>query len=83
MLSLYGTLINITDYKKYIEIDSEKRFGKARIKGSRISVYDVLNWLASGMTKADIISDFPELSVEQINACLAFAANKEQNLLIA
>ena len=83
MLILYGKVINMTDYKKYIEIDSEKRFGKARIKGSRISVYDVLNWLASGMTKADIISDFPELSVEQINACLAFAANKEQNLLIA
>ncbi len=66
------------DFEKYIEINSEKRFGKPVIKGTRISVYDVLFWLSEGMTKKEIIRDFPELNEEQINACLAFAANKEQ-----
>jgi uncharacterized protein (DUF433 family) len=69
--------------EKYIEINTEKRFGKPIIKGTRISVYDVLAWLSNGMTKEDIIKDFPELSEEHINACLAFAANKEQRHLYA
>jgi uncharacterized protein (DUF433 family) len=68
---------------KYIEIDSEKRFGKPIIKGTRISVSDVLNWLANGMTKAEIIEDFPELNEEKINACLFFAATREGHLGIA
>ena len=70
-------------FGKYIEINTEKRFGKPVIKGTRISVYDVLSWLSNGMTKEEIIHDFPELSEEQINACLAFAANKEQRHLYA
>ena len=65
-------------FGKYIEINTEKRFGKPVIKGTRISVYDVLSWLSNGMSKEEIIHDFPELNEEQINACLAFAANKEQ-----
>ena len=65
-------------FGKYIEINTEKRFGKPVIKGTRISVYDVLSWLSNGMTREEIIHDFPELNEEQINACLAFAANKEQ-----
>ena len=69
--------------KKYIEINTEKRFGKPIIKGTRISVYDVLSWLSNGMTRKEIISDFPELNVQQINACLFFAANKERNHLYA
>ncbi len=64
-------------FEKYIEINTEKRFGKPVIKGTRISVYDILFWLSNGMTKEEIIQDFPELNEEQINACLAFAANKE------
>jgi uncharacterized protein (DUF433 family) len=68
---------------QYIEINTEKRFGRPVIKGTRISVYDVLSWLSNGMTKEDIIKDFPELSEEHINACLAFAANKEQRHLYA
>ena len=64
-------------FEKYIEINTEKRFGKPVIKGTRISVYDILFWLSNGMTKEEIIHDFPELNEEQINACLAFAANKE------
>lgn len=71
------------NYKQYIEIDSEKRFGKPIIKGTRISVADVLNWLANGMSSKEIIQDFPELNDEQINACLFFAASKEGHLGIA
>lgn len=70
-------------YKKYIEIRADKRFGKPCIKGTRISVYDVLNWLSNGMTKQEIINDFEELNEEMINACLAFAADKEHKLQIA
>lgn len=71
------------NYNKYIEIAPDRRFGKPCIKGTRISVYDVLNWLASGMTKEEIIKDFPELNLEQINACLSFAADREHKLRIA
>lgn len=62
---------------KLIEIRPEKRFGKPLIKGTRITVYNVLNWLASGMTKTDILNDYPELKEDHINACLSFAANRE------
>jgi uncharacterized protein (DUF433 family) len=68
---------------QYIEINPERRFGKPVIKGTRISVADVLNWLANGMTHQEIIQDFPELSDEQINACLFFAASRESHLGIA
>ncbi|PJB15048.1 MAG: hypothetical protein CO118_05425 [Flavobacteriales bacterium CG_4_9_14_3_um_filter_32_8] len=71
------------DFSKYIEINSDKRFGKPIIIGTRITVYDVLNWLASGMNKKDIISDYPEITEEQINACLGFAANREAQSRIA
>lgn len=71
------------DIKQYIEINSETRFGKPIIKGTRISVTDVLNWMAHGMSKEEIILDFPELNEEQINACLFFAAFKEGHLGIA
>ena len=60
-----------------IEIRPEKRFGKPTIKGTRITVYDVLNWLAAGMSKADILNHYPEINEEHINACLSFAANRE------
>jgi uncharacterized protein (DUF433 family) len=59
------------DYKEFIEVDPEIRFGKPIIKGTRITVYDVLQWLASGMTHDEIISDFPQLNEKQILACLA------------
>lgn len=70
-------------YQDYIEIRSDKRFGKPCIKGTRISVYDVLNWLSKGMSKEDIMSDFEELTEEMINACLGFAADKERKLKVA
>ncbi|HAL81454.1 MAG TPA: hypothetical protein DCO83_03810 [Mucilaginibacter sp.] len=71
------------NYKEYIEVDPEIRFGKPVIKGTRITVYDVLQWLASGMTYKEIISDFPQLTEKQILACLAYAANKERIIKVA
>jgi len=71
------------NFKQYIEINPEKRFSKPIIKGTRISVADVLNWMANGMSREDIISDFPELGNEHINACLFFAATREGHLGIA
>ncbi len=60
------------DYKRYIEVDPNVRFGKPVLKDTRITVYDVLQWLASGMTQQEIIEDFPQLSEEHILACLAY-----------
>ena len=71
------------DFNSYIEIAPDKRFGRPSIKGTRISVYDVLNWLANGMSKRDIIADFPELNEDKINACLSFAAEREHRLRVA
>jgi uncharacterized protein (DUF433 family) len=71
------------NYNNYIEIVPEKRFGRPCIKRTRISVYDVLNWLANGMSKGQMIDDFPELKEEHINACLSYAADREHKLKIA
>ena len=68
-------------YQDVLEIRSNKRFGRPTIKGTRISVYDVLNWLANGMSRADIKSDFEEITDEMIDACLAYAADKERRLI--
>lgn len=70
----------MTPFQKHLSIDPNVRFGKPIITGTRISVYDVLSWLAEGMTHAQIIEDFPELTESQILACLAYAADKEQHL---
>ncbi|MDI6767872.1 MAG: DUF433 domain-containing protein, partial [Bacteroidota bacterium] len=56
------------EYNTYININPEKRFGKPCIRNTRITVYDVLGWLASGMTNEQIIQDYPELSTEDIKA---------------
>jgi uncharacterized protein (DUF433 family) len=71
------------NFREFIVIDQQKRFGKPIIKGTRISVFDVLSWLAHGMSKHDIIEDYPELNELQINACLSFAANRENKTRIA
>ncbi len=71
------------NYKKYISLDTNKRFGKPIVTGTRISVYDVLNWLANGMSIKDIINDFPELDDEKIKACLAYAAQRENRIRVA
>jgi len=69
------------DYRKHLEIRADKRFGKPCIKGTRITVYDVLNWLSNGMSREDIKSDFEEITDEMIDACLAYAADKERRLI--
>jgi uncharacterized protein (DUF433 family) len=71
------------DYKQYIEINPKIRFGKPCVKGTRISVYDVLSWLASGMSVDEVISDFPQLTRDQILACLAYSADKERKSTVA
>ena len=63
-----------------ITIEPRKRGGKPCIRGLRITVYDVLEYLASGMSEADILQDFPDLMPEDIRACLIFAANRERRL---
>ena len=70
-------------YIDIIQIDPNIRFGKPVVVGTRITVFDVLGWLASGMSKEDVINDYPELSMEAINACLAYASDREHNHLIA
>ncbi|MBA4140137.1 MAG: DUF433 domain-containing protein [Segetibacter sp.] len=65
------------EYVKYISINPEIRFGKPCITGTRISVGDILNWLAFGMTHQEIIDDYPSLKEEHIKAALLFAANRE------
>ena len=71
------------NYADFIEINTDIRFGRPCVKGTRITVYDVLGWLAAGMTSAQIIKDFPELNALQIRACLAYAAQKERKAKIA
>jgi len=71
------------DYKEYIEVNPEIRFGKPVIKGTRITVYDVLQWLASGLTHEEILNDFPQLSQNALLACLSYAANKERIIKVA
>jgi uncharacterized protein (DUF433 family) len=70
------------DYKKHITIDPNIRFGKPCIKGTRITVYDVLGWLAADMTIEEIIVDYPSLTREHILACLAYSADKERKITI-
>lgn len=72
----------MVDFKKHITINPNKRFGKPIIVGTRISVYDVLNWLSNGISKKEILRDFPELDENRINACLSFAANRENRVRV-
>ena len=68
-------------YKDIITIEQGKRSGKPCIRGMRITVTDILEYLASGMSIDEILNDFPDLTVEDIQACLAFAAERERKLL--
>lgn len=65
------------DYRKIITIEPGKRGGKPCIRNMRITVYDILNWLASGMNRQEILDDFPELTNDDITAALKFAADRE------
>ena len=69
------------DYLSRITIDPEVRFGKPCVRGTRLTVGDVLSYLASGMTEDEILVDFPQLTRDDIRACLAFAAYRERSIL--
>jgi uncharacterized protein (DUF433 family) len=69
------------DYQHIITIEPDKRGGKPCIRELRITVYDVLDYLASGMSEDEILRDFPDLTREDIRACLVFAADRERRLV--
>lgn len=71
------------DYLDRITLEMGKRGGQPCIRNMRITVYDVLDWLASGMTTEQILKDFPELEQDDIIACLTFAASREHRVIIA
>jgi len=71
------------NYSHIITIEPGKRGGKPCIRGLRITVYDVLEYLASGMSHADVLREFPYLTEEDIRACLAYAADRERKLEIS
>ena len=71
----------IMKYQDIITIEPGKRGGKPIIRGMRITVYDVLEYLASGMSEDEILNDFPDLKREDIRACLAFAADRERRFV--
>lgn len=70
-----------SQYRDIITVESGKRGGKPCIRGLRITVYDILEYLASGMTETEILADFPDLTREDIRACLAFAADRERRMV--
>jgi uncharacterized protein (DUF433 family) len=70
------------DYTHLITIEPDKRSGQPCIRGLRMTVRDVLEYLAGGMTVAEILADFPDLTEEDIRACLAFAADRERRLWV-
>jgi uncharacterized protein (DUF433 family) len=70
------------NYTKIVTVEPGKRGGKACIRGMRIAVVDVLEYLAGGMIPEEILDDFPELTIEDIRACLAYAADRERTHLI-
>ncbi|MDX2133481.1 MAG: DUF433 domain-containing protein [Saprospiraceae bacterium] len=73
----------MTDYRKIITLEPGKRSGQPCIRGMRITVYDVLSYLAAGLTHEEILGDFPMLTKEDILACLAYAAEAEKIRLVA
>ena len=71
------------NYQDVITIEPGKRGGHPCVRGMRITVADVLGWLAAGMSHAEILSDYPELTEEDIRACLASAADRERRIVTA
>ena len=71
------------DYTNILTIEPGKRGGKPYIRGMRITVYDVLSYMAAGMTSEEILADFPYLTAEDIRACLSYAAERERHTLVA
>ncbi len=74
-------IVTLIDYRDRILINPEIRFGKPCVRGTRITVGDVLSYLASGMTEQQVLVDFSQLTSENIRACLAFAAERERRVV--
>ena len=72
----------MSNWRSYITINHEIRFGKPTITGTRITVGDILGWYAAGMSEAEILADFPNLRIEHLRAALDFAAHREQYTMI-
>jgi uncharacterized protein (DUF433 family) len=70
------------DYTKILTIEPDKRSGQVCIRGLRMTVQDVLEYLASGMSVDEVLADFPDLTAEDVRACLAFAADRERRLRV-
>ena len=70
------------DYGNLITVEPAKRGGRPCIRGMRITVYDVLSYLAAGMTEEEILGDFPYLTREDLHACLSYAADRERSQLV-
>jgi len=71
------------NYRDIITVESGKRGGKPCVRGLRITVYEVLDYLASDMTEAEILEDFPDLTQEDLKACIAYAADRERRFMTA
>jgi len=71
------------NYRNHITIEANKRGGKPCVRGLRITVYEVLEYLASEMTEAEILDDFPDLTREDLKACIAYAADRERRFMTA
>jgi uncharacterized protein (DUF433 family) len=71
------------DYRQRITIDPLVRSGKPCVRGTRIAVADVLDYLGGGMSMAEVLEDFPDLTAEDIQACLSFAADRERRMIVA
>jgi uncharacterized protein (DUF433 family) len=76
-----GEIKNIMNYRNYITIEPNKRSGKPCERGLRITVYEVLEYLASDMTEAEILEDFADLTREDFKACIAYAADRERRFM--
>ena len=72
---------SMESYRQRITIEPDKRGGKPCIRNMRITVYDILGWLAAGMSREEIVTDYPELTLDDIQAALAFAADRDHHLV--
>ena len=71
------------DYRQRIAIDPAVRSGKPCVRGTRIAVADVLDYLGGGMSVSEVLEDFPDLAAEDVQACLSFAADRERRMIVA
>lgn len=78
-----GLILSLMSWWNHITLEAGKRGGRPCVRGMRISVADALGWLAACMSHEEILSDYPELTEEDIRACLAYAADRERRVLTA